>query len=199
MEERSIVEAKKYDVKKITKGILLIGIGLGILNFGFSVMSDSFYIRHGLGYIITSAFPYFFLMAFVPFAVIAGLFYFFASKVSLTVTDKRIYGTAAFGKRVDLPIDMISAIGSFRLFRSVTVATASGKISFPMIKNMDEVFGTISEILIQRQDKQRDNTTPVKESSTVSADELKKFKDMLDSGIITQEEFDAKKKQLLGL
>ena len=32
-----------------------------------------------------------------------------------------------------------------------------------------------------------------------SADELKKFKDLLDAGIITQEEFDAKKKQLLGL
>lgn len=32
-----------------------------------------------------------------------------------------------------------------------------------------------------------------------AADELKKFKELLDSGIITQEEFDAKKKQLLGL
>ena len=32
-----------------------------------------------------------------------------------------------------------------------------------------------------------------------SADELKKFKDLLDMGVITQEEFDAKKKQLLGL
>ena len=31
------------------------------------------------------------------------------------------------------------------------------------------------------------------------ADELKKYKDLLDSGVITQEEFDAKKKQLLGL
>lgn len=31
------------------------------------------------------------------------------------------------------------------------------------------------------------------------ADELKKYKELLDSGIITQEEFDAKKKQLLGL
>ena len=37
----------------------------------------------------------------------------------------------------------------------------------------------------------------VKETS--QADELKKYKDLLDSGIITQEEFDAKKKQLLGL
>ena len=32
-----------------------------------------------------------------------------------------------------------------------------------------------------------------------SADELKKYKELLDMGIITQEEFDAKKKQLLGL
>lgn len=34
---------------------------------------------------------------------------------------------------------------------------------------------------------------------TSNADELKKYKDLLDSGIITQEEFDEKKKQLLGL
>ena len=36
-------------------------------------------------------------------------------------------------------------------------------------------------------------------SSVSSADELKKFKELLDSGVISQEEFDAKKKQLLGL
>lgn len=35
--------------------------------------------------------------------------------------------------------------------------------------------------------------------STSNADELKKYKELLDSGIISQEEFDAKKKQLLGL
>lgn len=32
-----------------------------------------------------------------------------------------------------------------------------------------------------------------------TAEELKKFKELLDDGVITQEEFDAKKKQLLGL
>ena len=32
-----------------------------------------------------------------------------------------------------------------------------------------------------------------------NADELKKFKELLDMGVITQEEFDAKKKELLGL
>lgn len=37
------------------------------------------------------------------------------------------------------------------------------------------------------------------QSEISQADELKKFKDLLDSGVITQEEFDEKKKQLLGL
>lgn len=37
------------------------------------------------------------------------------------------------------------------------------------------------------------------ETSLSSADEIKKFKDLLDTGAITQEEFDQKKKQLLGL
>lgn len=32
-----------------------------------------------------------------------------------------------------------------------------------------------------------------------NADELRKFKDLLNNGVITQEEFDAKKKQLLGI
>ena len=35
--------------------------------------------------------------------------------------------------------------------------------------------------------------------SASNADELKKFKDLLDSGVITQTEFDEKKKQLLNL
>ena len=39
----------------------------------------------------------------------------------------------------------------------------------------------------------------VVQQATSNADELKKFKDLLDAGVITQEEFDAKKKELLGL
>ncbi len=39
----------------------------------------------------------------------------------------------------------------------------------------------------------------VEVASKSEADELKKFKELLDTGVITQEEFDAKKKELLGL
>lgn len=49
------------------------------------------------------------------------------------------------------------------------------------------------------------NVTPVQNSQVANdvtagtAEELKKYKELLDQGVITQEEFDAKKKQLLGL
>ena len=45
--------------------------------------------------------------------------------------------------------------------------------------------------------KQKNASTVVNALSP--AEELKKFKELLDIGIVTQEEFDAKKKQLLGL
>ena len=36
-------------------------------------------------------------------------------------------------------------------------------------------------------------------SAASSADEIMKFKELLDSGVITQEEFNEKKKELLGV
>jgi predicted Zn-dependent peptidase len=50
--------------------------------------------------------------------------------------------------------------------------------------------------LIGRQEKSAVIKQEIPQST---ADELKKFKDLLDSGAITQAEFDAKKKQLLRL
>jgi hypothetical protein len=43
------------------------------------------------------------------------------------------------------------------------------------------------------------NTPQTSAPAVSNADELKKFKELLDGGVITQEEFDEKKKQLLGL
>jgi hypothetical protein len=44
-----------------------------------------------------------------------------------------------------------------------------------------------------------ENPAGLPENGSSAADEILKFKNLLDSGIITQEEFEAKKKQLLGL
>lgn len=51
--------------------------------------------------------------------------------------------------------------------------------------------------IIMDQLEQENNITPA--SSNSVADEIKKFKELLDMGAITQEEFDAKKKELLDI
>ena len=116
----------------------------------------------------------------------------------LTVTDKRIYGTIKKRKRVDIPLDSISAVGIGR-GKSFTVSSASGKISFSAIKNRNEIHEIVSKLLVDRQKQTETSATVASAPATSNADELKKYKELLDSGVITQEEFDAKKKQLLGL
>lgn len=63
----------------------------------------------------------------------------------------------------------------------------------PKCNSADVISITEEEVenLTKNKDTQQTNLSP--------ADELKKFKELLDSGVITQEEFDAKKKQILGL
>lgn len=46
---------------------------------------------------------------------------------------------------------------------------------------------------------EKTNPTTSPQPARSDAEELKKYKELLDSGVITQEEFEAKKKQLLGL
>lgn len=121
-------------------------------------------------------------------------------QIKMVVTDKRVYGRTLFGKQVDLPLDSISAV-STSILDGISVATSSGIIQFCGLKNRDEIYNEIKKILAERQSKEVKASTSVTNitQEQSSADELKKFKDLLDGGIITQEEFDTKKKQLLGL
>ena len=68
------------------------------------------------------------------FALIGGLIYLWLRSYELTITDKRIFGKVAWGKRVDLPVDSISATASLRFLKGVSVATSSGRISFRVLK-----------------------------------------------------------------
>ena len=144
-------------------------------------------------------FPYLIATAiFAGFAIVGYIVNSCFANVQLTISDKRVYGSTFWGKRVDLPIDSVSAVG-MGIFKSISIATSSGSISFSGVLNRDEMHESISKLLIDRQGKQTTTTTIKQELPQSNADELKKYKDLLDSGVITQEEFDAKKKQLLGL
>ncbi len=129
---------------------------------------------------------------------IVGYFFVYISKNRITVTDKRVYGRALFKRQVDLPLDSISAVetGSFG---SISVATSSGRISFIGVSNRDEIHKAITELIIDRQSNPVPTTQIKQEIPFSSAYEIIKFKDLLDKGVITKEEFEAKKKQLLGL
>ena len=63
----------------------------------------------------------------------------------------------------------------------------------PNVNQIGALESTLTQMLATQQ--QSEAVTP----QISNADELTKFKSLLDSGIITQEEFDVKKKQLLGL
>lgn len=135
----------------------------------------------------------------IGLGIILIIDFFVVKSCEIVVTDKRIYGKAVWGKRVDLPMDSVSAVGSDTILKGISVATSSGTIKFALVKNSNEIQNVISSLLINRQNKTASVITIKQEIPQSSADELKKYKDLLDSDIITQEEFDAKKKQLLGL
>ena len=200
MEEKIITKGKPINIFPIVIAIIL----LAVLCFIFIALpmirtAYNFYGSDLASVMFSSASEVGISISIVLVICLFAVFvYLWLEKIEITVSDKRVFGKAAFGKRVDLPLDSISAVGTSFL-KGIAVATSSGKISFLMIQNSDEIHKSVSELLISRQGKQAETTVIKQEIPQSNADELKKYKELLDTGVITQEEFDAKKKQLLGL
>lgn len=134
----------------------------------------------------------------IVFGVIVLGLVWFCTKSSIVVTDKRVFGVASFGKRIDLPLNAISSVAKTKF--GLSVATSSGSIRFKYIKDGKEVYEAITNIILDKQS--ADNTAPTVQTNVIQTDEadmISKYKKLLDDGTITQEEFDAKKKELLGL
>ena len=132
--------------------------------------------------------------------IIIGIVYLVNRKCELTITEKNVKGKTILGKEVVLPLYMVSAYSTRKFLSTIAVATSSGITKFALIKNYAEIGNVLSQKINERQENTVNQTTVNAPAPQPSAmDELKKLKDLLDAGIITQEEFDAKKKQLLGL
>lgn len=132
----------------------------------------------------------------LPFVALAIFFKVKLSGCSISVSNNHVWGRSSFGKQVDLPIHQISAV-SYGTLGSIGVATSSGVIRFYYLKNKEEVYSTIVSLLDKEPAK--DSAPTIIQQNDSSADELKKYKELYDNGVITKEEFEAKKKQLLGL
>ena len=187
--EKEIISGKAKLSGKAKFLLVLAGIGTIIVNdlipwwWGPSTLYAGHYLLLAIGILL--------LLSPIIVPLILG-------KSQIFVTDKRVYGTAIFGKRVDLPLDAISAVG-ISAFKGISITTSSGAIQFLLITNRDEIHSEISKLLVARQDKVASQSATTHETVSTTADELKKYKELLDGGAITQEEFDTKKKQLLGL
>ena len=81
---------------------------------------------------------------------------------------------------------------------TIAVASSSGLTKFSFIGNYAEIGKVLSELINKRQDKTETVVSEPKAANS-NMDDLVKLKNLLDAGIITAEEFEAKKKQLLGL
>lgn len=183
MEEKIIIKSKSA-----ISGDVVWGFGGGSLLIGGAgeMIFEGYYdlMEHLIATFLVS------LLWMVPLCVLGAC--------KMIVTDKRVYGITAFGRRVDLPIDSVSAIGTCML-SGIVVSTSSGQIKFYMIGNRYKMHNEISKMLIERQQIKKDLSENKVENNISEADELRKYKALLDDGIITLEEFEKKKKQLLKL
>lgn len=199
MEEQIII---KGDTKKITRVlkiciiILVILFIVGLFKGRIFSTIKEIILSGGFGDIIYINIPITFILLTIALILIT-IIYFYLAKIEITVTNTRVFGAIGFGKRVDLPLDTISAIGT-NFLKGIVVSTSSGKIDFSCIPNNNEIHAEISKLLNNRQNSKSGDTTIINNTSS-NADELKKYKELLDTGVITQDEFEAKKKQLLNL
>ena len=118
-------------------------------------------------------------------------------KCEITVTNEAISGKLPHGKTVHIPLNQITAINRSS-FNGVSITSIGNVSNFHCIENREEVMKAISYLLANPQQSSMQPTQSASANGS-EAEQLKRLKDLLDSGVLTQEEFDAKKKQILGL
>lgn len=85
------------------------------------------------------------------------------------------------------------------LFGVMTIDTIKETFNVGLNKeSAQKINAKVHEVLDQLRNANSQSSQPVQAGISV-ADEIKKFKELLDAGTISPEEFEAKKKQLLGL
>ena len=146
--------------------------------------------------------------------VINMILSFISKRCSLKLTDmgvsgirKKLFST----KNLDLPIDKVDSIMRSTSFynkltggNTVAIRSASGLIKFPWVQNADEfVNATLAKIEEYKKTVKNDSQELIKAvASTVPANnsaatKIKELKDLLDQGLISQDEFESKRVELL--
>jgi hypothetical protein len=115
---------------------------------------------------------------------------------AIIVTGRNFYSSRktsliAFENTV-IPLEKITSFSSSGLIPKLLVSEGTLLHTYPTVNNIESILSAI----------RTGKSTPQPEAPQAqkdATDELRKFKSLLDDGVITQEDFDKKKAQLLGL
>ena len=164
--------------------------------------SDSFRYDDATGYLLEGTFFEYFLghyvisigNALLILAVgIMHLQYITEKKMELLVNDDSIVAKKKNGQNIEFLLKDIKSVETTKT--SGLIITGTGiKYKINQITNGEEIKTTIMDMLAKMPKAEAAVVVP-----TSDAQNIKEYKELLDAGIISQEEFDAKKKQLLGL
>ena len=137
-----------------------------------------------------------FLSALFMGGFIHIILYFTARNNQIILTNYKITGVYKRHLSLNIPIDSISSVSKGGL-RSLCITCAGNKYNISFVSNIDIFCSKLNELLNKRTQQSMRRDTVVLQTSKY--DEIEKLKQLLDNGIISQEEFDVKKKQLLDL
>lgn len=215
MDENVVIKGK---IKKnmLAIAILVIGIIAGLLSFVFAYdtyQNGEDYMYYGFG--IKSLEPYwamynknfsdfytaeFFNQAYgymLIFNILAIIIYvvlkLFTERCEITVNKSSVYGTLARGKKIEIPLNQITAMHKCP-FSGISLTALSGVYKFYLIENRESVIKELSHLLASPNSEHAEHQ---ESTETQVIEQLIKLKELVDAGVLTQEEFDEKKRKLL--
>lgn len=122
-----------------------------------------------------------------------GNYAFAVTNKRILMAQQKLVGNNVQSINLDLINDVTKQTGM--LMGTLTIDTFKEKFNVGVDKqSVDRIATSLNEILFDLKNHITSNSEP-----TSNVDEIRKFKSLLDEGIITQEEFADKKKDLLGL
>lgn len=189
MSEEKILVKSVFDSLACHKFALVFYIPLFIygLVMGWS-LSD---LDMGIGFLIG------FILAICIGGLIHCILYFTAKNNEIILTNFTITGTYNRRLSLNIPIDSVSSV-SKGWMGSLCITCAGNRYNISFVSNRDLFCSKLNELLNKRTQQALKGVSPIVNQQS-SYDEIAKLKQLLDNGVITQEEFEAKKKQLLGL
>lgn len=170
--------------------------------YGIETTDEEYPLLHALGILIT-------VVIFMLPVVIFLIRMFIAKRCKLELTEGQIEGQlkTTFGKKkLQIPIDHLDNVMTSSGFwdkvrggETLLLSSNSGLIKFHYVHNADE----FAQAAMKRIDEVK-KSAPVPQAAPVQSvsgsdvvEKISSLKQMLDSGLITQVEFDQKKQELL--